>query len=98
VAAVKIRLTDNDIRLRLTEYEVANVLEGREISTTVFKGLVVALVPTDLTASSLETEGSTHIVKIPVSEASTPSMLEPLIYESPTDQSPYILIEMDRPR
>jgi hypothetical protein len=98
VATVKIRLTDNDIRLRLNEFEVASVLEGRPVETTVSKDLVVTLVPGGLSDSSLTTEEGKHTVKIPARQTTTPSMIEPLIYESPAGEVPYILVEMDRPR
>ena len=93
---MKIRLTDNDIRLRLNELEVAIVLEGRPVTTTVSNGFVVMLVPSDLDVSSLETGGDAHIVKMPAAQTTTPSMNEPLIYECPTGQVPHIRVEMDR--
>ena len=95
---MKIRLSDSDIRLRLTEFEVATVLEGRRIETKISQNLTFALVPSELGVSSVETDGGTHIVTMPTAQITAPSMNEPLIYESPSGQTPYILVEMNRPR
>lgn len=98
MGTVKVRLTDGDIRLRLSENEVATVLDGRQILTSVTDNLVIALVPVDASDSSMGTVGSVHAVMIPAAEARTPSMVDPLIYESPPGHQPYILVEMDRQR
>ncbi len=93
---MKVRLTDGDVRLRLSESEAATVLEGHQILTSVTDDLVIALVPADTSDSSMGTVGSVHAVMIPAAEARTPSMVDPLIYESPPGNQPYILVEMDR--
>ncbi len=95
---MKVRLSDGDIRLRLTEFEVASALEGRSITATVTHDLVVSLVPTDSERSSLGSDGVTHVVKVPASAIQSPSMVDPRMYESAPGSHPHILVEMDRNR
>jgi hypothetical protein len=93
---MKVRLGDGDIRLRLNEFEVATVLEGRPIVTTMAEGFAVHLVPGGHDVSSVENVESGHIVNVPTSGVRSPSLVSPAMYESPSAQSPHILVEMDR--
>jgi len=95
---MKIRLSDGDIRLRLNELEVATFLEGRSITTSVADGLTLTLIPNEGTTPALENDGSAHIVRVPASEAISPSMVNPRMYESPPGVTPHMLVEMDRQR
>lgn len=94
---MKIRLSDGDIRLRLSEIEVALILEGREITTAVTDKLAFSLVVAD-DESSITTVGSSQIVTVPAAVMVSPSLVNPHMYESPPGQLPHILIEMDRQR
>jgi hypothetical protein len=98
MAPMKIRLDDGDIRLRLNEYEVATILEGRRIVTTIADGFAVSLVPAGDSASSVEKVESGHVVNVPAAEVLSPSMASPAMYESPPGQAPHVLVEMDRQR
>lgn len=95
---MKIRLGDGDIRLRLNEYEVATILEGRRVLTAIADGFAVSLVPVGDSASSIENVESGHVVNVPATEVLSPSMASPAMYESPPGQTPHILVEMDRQR
>lgn len=95
---MKVRLSDGDIRLRLNEYDVATVLEGRQVLTSIADGFVVYLVPVDDGSSSIENLESGHIVNVPAADVRSPSMISPGMYESPPGQIPHILVEMDRQR
>jgi hypothetical protein len=95
---MKVRLGDGDIRLRLNEYEVASILEGRRIVTTIADGFEVSLAPVGDGASSVENVESGHFVNVPTAEVLSPSMASPAMYESPPGQIPHILVEMDRQR
>ncbi len=96
MAAVKVRLSEGDIRLRLTEFEVATVLEGREVVTSVTDGLAVHLTPVAEGAQTVEGGAAGHAVKVPFTEVKSPSMANPYMYESPPGEVPHILVEMDR--
>lgn len=93
---MKIRLSDGDIRLRLSEFEVATVLEGRQIVTLVTDGLAILLSPIDGSASAVESGAEGHVVNVPAADVKSPSMANPRMYESPAGQTPHILVEMDR--
>ena len=93
---MKVRLSDGDIRLRLTEFEVATVLEGRDVVPSVTDGLAVHLTPTAEGAQTVEGGAAWHVVRVPVAEVKSPSMANPLMYESPPGEVPHILVEMDR--
>ena len=93
---MKVRLSDGDIRLRLTEFEVATVLEGRDVVTSVTDGLAVHLTPTAEGAQTVEGGAAWHVVRVPVAEVKSPSMANPLMYESPPGEVPHILVEIDR--
>jgi hypothetical protein len=95
---MKVRLGDGDIRLRLNEYDVATILEGRRVVTTIADGFEISLNPTDDDASSVENVQSGHVVNVPAAELLSPSMASPAMYESPPGQIPHILVEMDRQR
>jgi hypothetical protein len=96
MATVKIRLSNGDVRLRLSEFEVAMFLEGREITTAVTEEFTLTLVPTDDSGSSIEDTGSSHTVKVSSAEVVSPSMVSPHMYENAPGQTPHILVEMDR--
>jgi hypothetical protein len=95
---MKVRLGDGDIRLRLNEYDVATVLEGRNVVTTIADGFDISLNPVDDGASALQNVESGHVVIVPAAELLGPSMVSPGMYESPPGQTPHILVEMDRQR
>ena len=85
---MKIRLGDGDIRLRLNEYEVASILEGRRIVTTIANDFEVSLVPVGDGASSVDNVESGHTVNVPAAEVLSPSMASPGMYESPPGTDP----------
>ena len=93
---MKVRLSAGDIRLRLTELDVAPVLEGGDVVTSVTNGLAVHLTTIVEGAQNVESGVAGHVVKVPVSEMKSPSMANPHMYESPPGDVPHILVEMDR--
>ena len=93
---MKIRLSNGDIRVRLSEFEVTIFLEGREITTAVTDGFTVSLMSTDGDRSSIESTGSSHVITAPSADVVSPSLVSPRMYETPPGQIPHILVEMDR--
>lgn len=93
---MKIRLSDGAIRLRLSEFEVAMLLEGRDITTTVTDGFSLTLEPAEGADLRLQNTEAGHLVRVPRAELHSPSMAHPRVYESPHGESPHLLIEMDR--
>jgi hypothetical protein len=93
---VNVRLGQDSIRLRLSEFDVAAFLEGQTVTIAVTDGLDFSLVHGNGADSWVEIVDNGHTVTVPVSQVVSPSMVAPGMYESPAGQRPHILVELDK--
>lgn len=97
---MKIRLTDSEIRLRLTPSEVDGLGNGQPVSTNIIDGLSFTVQITEQEASTLEIDAGSIVISVPRSEVSSPKPDTPLIHEFQLTNTA-VVIELDlgrRPR
>ncbi len=97
---MKIRLADDEIRLRVTNAEVDTLLRGEAVSAAIWNGLSFTVLYTDATASRVVSEANTVVIEVPRGLANTPNGDSPMIHDF-MDQTTHVLVELDlgrRPR
>lgn len=94
---MKIRLTDAEIRLRVTEREYAVLSHGHTVSVTVWDSLSFRLLLTDDPVPRVVREEDAVVIVVPESLAHAPTNSGPLIHDF-MDRATHVVVELDRSR
>ncbi|KAA3640410.1 MAG: hypothetical protein DWP92_03115 [Armatimonadetes bacterium] len=97
---MKIRLTDAEIRIRLTQTEVDRLGSGDPVTAHVFDGLSFTVQLTSEEVSALAIDAGSVLIGVPRSKVVSPAPDTPLVHEFQHSETA-VVIELDlgrRPR